>query len=74
MSGGQGMPFPPQLLAGFPGMQGGGMGFLGHLANPNNLQSLLPPELMQQFQQVDTEHASTFNVEEYALRLMPKRS
>ena len=52
MSSGQGLPFPPQLLAGFPGMQGPGMGFLGPLANAANLQSLLSPEVMQQFQQV----------------------
>ena len=52
MSSGQGMPFPPQLLAGFPGMQTGGMGFLGPLANPASLQSLLSPEVMQHFQQV----------------------
>ena len=52
MSSGQGMPFPPQLLAGFPGMQTGGMGFLGPVSNPASLQSLLPAELTQHFQQV----------------------
>ena len=52
MSSGQGLPFPPQLLAGFPGMQSGGLGFLNPLANPASLQSLLSPEIISHFQQV----------------------